>query len=150
MPSAADKLLVIAKVARQVSPGDEVATNCPLIRVLLVEDRPGDAAEIRQMLGRSDQFAFSVHHVEDMESALDELRERRFEVALVDPHVAGSRGPQSLQQLCAEAPDMPLIVTTEVHSETEAIEAMRAQERRSTSPRGCSPDWETWKQPSAR
>ena len=63
-----------------------------IIKVLLVEDNPGDARLIREMLKEAGAAQFEVAHVERLDEALKRLGEEAFDVMLLDLNLLDSQG----------------------------------------------------------
>jgi diguanylate cyclase (GGDEF)-like protein/PAS domain S-box-containing protein len=97
------------------------------IKVLMVEDDPGDARLIRTLLGRTALKPLQVTVADRVTRAVELLREEKVDVALLDVSLPDSR-PGSLDGLArikAEAPDLPLILLTGIDDEELAVRAVR-------------------------
>lgn len=85
----------------------------PRRRVLLVEDGPGDARLIREMLGEAEDVAFDVQGVDRLAAALAHLnRTRAVDVVLLDLGLPDSDGLDTFRAVRAAAPWVLLVVLT--------------------------------------
>jgi len=82
------------------------------VRVLLVEDNPGDARLVQSMLSRQGTPAILLAHVERLSSALDRLKAGDIDIALLDLHLPDAAGLEVFYRVHAAAPDLPIIVLT--------------------------------------
>ncbi len=100
-------------------------TPAKAIRVLLVENNPGDARVILDMLRDvSDQF--HLHRVDDLEAALQQLEGASVDVILLDLELAGSQGLDTLERTRRGAGTQPIIVLSGLDDEAMALEAIRS------------------------
>jgi pilus assembly protein CpaE len=96
------------------------------LKVLLVEDNPGDARLVQEMLADAEAFSFQVTCADTLLAALDTLANRTFDVALVDLSLPDSHGLECFTTIKAHAPGMPVVVLTGLDSETMAVDAMQS------------------------
>lgn len=84
------------------------------IRVLLVEDNPGDARLIREMLAGSAYFGavYQLFSVDTLAAAHQICSVQEFEVILLDLNLPDSTGLQALESLNEVLPLVPIIVLT--------------------------------------
>jgi len=95
------------------------------VRALLIEDNPGDARLIREMLSEVGQGRFDVRHVDRLSTALECLVDGGIDVILSDLSLPDSRGLETFAKVCAQAPQVPIIVLTGLDDEALAVEAVR-------------------------
>jgi two-component system cell cycle sensor histidine kinase/response regulator CckA len=95
------------------------------MRVLLVEDNAGDARLLREALAEVDSGGFKLIHVDRLETALSRLDEEEYSLALVDLSLPDAHGLDSVTQVHARAPRVPIIVLTGLNDEAVAIRALR-------------------------
>jgi len=98
----------------------------PDIRVLVVEDSPSDAELIRIGLSRELSAVYIVTYVETLQAGLDVLRERSFDVLLVDLNLPDSAGIETCERLSQVVPAMPIIVLTGLDNDDLALQAVQA------------------------
>jgi PAS domain S-box-containing protein len=101
------------------------------IDLLLIEDNPGDAELIREMLAEdstSNGHAahFRLAHVEQLSAGLAYLKDHQPGLTLLDLSLPDSQGFETIEQLRAGAPDVPIVVLTGLADETFALQAMQA------------------------
>jgi two-component system, cell cycle sensor histidine kinase and response regulator CckA len=95
------------------------------LSVLLVEDDPGAARFIDEMLTHEGPLPVAVTHVSRLHEALVYLRTRRFSAILLDLTLPDSKGLDTLARACAEAPEIPIVVLTGLDHEKTAADAVR-------------------------
>ncbi|HXM37543.1 MAG TPA: PAS domain S-box protein [Gemmatimonadales bacterium] len=100
------------------------ATATPPIKVLLVEDNPGDAQRIFQML-REVSDEFDLQRVDHLEAALDQLGRAAVDVVLLDLGLPDSQGLETVVRTRQRAVDKPIVVISGMDDENVAREAVR-------------------------
>jgi two-component system cell cycle sensor histidine kinase/response regulator CckA len=100
--------------------------NLEGIRVLLVEDNPGDARLLAELLSETDAGHLKLEHVERLSTALDRLPEGHFDLLLLDLSLPDEQGLNTLVRAHACAPKVPIVVLTGLDDEALAIKAVRA------------------------
>jgi Flp pilus assembly CpaE family ATPase len=96
------------------------------LRVLLVEDNPGDARLVQEMLSEAEGNRFSIQHADSLLTALDALSHREFDVALLDLSLPDCQGMQTFTSIQMHAPGLPIVVLTGLESESMALDAVRS------------------------
>jgi signal transduction histidine kinase len=96
-----------------------------LVRVLLVEDSPSDAALIEESLTQEGLGQFEFSHVETLSEAMKQLRQSAFDVALLDLTLPDISGRETFVRMRAEAPSLPIVLMTGVDDEAIGLEAVR-------------------------
>ena len=100
--------------------------NKPVKRlVLVVEDNPGDARLLQEMVSDRDAQNTEVVHVDSMSVAEAYLAERRVDVVLVDLGLPDAHGMEAVRRVRAAAPLVPLVVLTGQDDEALAAQALR-------------------------
>lgn len=95
------------------------------LKVLLVEDDPGDALLTRLFLDDvNHQGTFRVTHVRCLGDAVDHLARERSDAVLLDLGLPDARGIEALTGLLDAAPDLPLVVLSGLDDERLALEAV--------------------------
>jgi two-component system, cell cycle sensor histidine kinase and response regulator CckA len=100
--------------------------NLDGIRVLLVEDNPGDARLFTELLRKAGASHLKVAHVDRLAAALDRLNRDSFDVMLLDLSLPDVSGLDTLVRAHAEAPKIPIVVLTGHDDEALAVRAVRA------------------------
>jgi diguanylate cyclase (GGDEF)-like protein len=80
------------------------------LRLLVVEDSPGDALLLTEQLADSSLAAFEVAHVESLTEATDHLESRVSDCVLLDLSLPDVRGLDALVEVRRTAPEAPVIV----------------------------------------
>ncbi|MBW1938997.1 MAG: response regulator [Deltaproteobacteria bacterium] len=96
-----------------------------IIKVLLVEDNPGDARFIKELLSDAGRSTFEIEVVERLSSALKILAEKRFDVVLLDLSLPDSSGLETLVKTFDGASRIAIIVLTGLDDEMIAVKAVR-------------------------
>ena len=86
--------------------------NPSAVRILLVEDNPGDARLLRESLRDVESLACELTHVERLDDALRCLKTRAFDALLLDLSLPDSQGPGTVTRIAAAAPHIPIVVLT--------------------------------------
>jgi Flp pilus assembly CpaE family ATPase len=102
-------------------------TNSPAdaVRVLLIEDNPGDAGLVRAMLSESQGVEFHVEWVQALLPGMVRLGRGEIDMILLDLSLPDSQGLGSLTAVRNAAPNVPVVVLTGLADEDVAHEAVR-------------------------
>ena len=95
------------------------------IRILLVEDNPGDARLIRALLDEAHIGAYELTVAERLAEAIDRLSRQRFEAVLLDLGLPDSDGLDSVRRIREHAWEAPIIVLTGQTDAAVGIEAVK-------------------------
>ncbi|MGL5874501.1 MAG: response regulator [Xenococcaceae cyanobacterium] len=100
------------------------------IHILLVEDNPGDARLLAEILGEIPSIQFKLTQVDRLELALQSLEvdstdAENFNVIFLDLSLPDSQGLASLITLQEREPTIPIIVLTGLDDQNLAIAAMK-------------------------
>jgi signal transduction histidine kinase/DNA-binding response OmpR family regulator len=96
-----------------------------LTQILLVEDNPGDARLLREVLKEVPDCPFGLAHVEQLGEALECLREKHFDVVLLDLSLPDAQALDGLARVRDVAPSVPILVLTGLDDEEMAVNALR-------------------------
>lgn len=97
----------------------------PLLKVLLIEDNPGDVDLAREALAEGpSRVRFMLHDVARLDDALQKLAVEPADVVLLDLNLPDAEGLESLERLRKTVPDTPVVVLTGLSDEETAIEAV--------------------------
>ncbi len=97
------------------------------LNVLLVEDDPAEAELARTYLAAARRTRYTVEHVETLGAALARLRAgdaAPVDVVLLDFQLPDSAGLETFEAVHAAAPDVPVLVLTNLDDEATALEAV--------------------------
>ncbi len=95
------------------------------IQVLLVEDNPGDARLLQELLSEVTSIQVELAWVELLDKALLWLETKSCDVVILDLSLPDSQGIETLVRVKAQAPTIPIIVLTGLDDETLAISTMQ-------------------------
>jgi PAS domain S-box-containing protein len=94
------------------------------IRALLVEDVPGDARLVEEMLRGAD--GYELRCAATLAEALAALRAHRPDIVLLDLGLPDSAGVATVSAVVGADPDMPVVAITGLDDERAALEAVQA------------------------
>ncbi len=96
------------------------------INVLLVEDDPGDCRRVKLSLAKAQlPFEFVVETAESLEQGLACFSNQRFDLALLDLALPGSRGFETVDKFSKARPSIPFVVLAGLNDEEAGFEAIR-------------------------
>jgi diguanylate cyclase (GGDEF)-like protein len=93
--------------------------------VLLIEDNPGDARLIREMIAEDPEAPFDLHFADRLSNGLDFLASRPTGVVLLDLSLPDSLGLETFAKVFAHSPAVPIIVLTGTDDATVALKAVQ-------------------------
>jgi PAS domain S-box-containing protein len=82
------------------------------ISVLLIEDNPGDARLVQEMLAEAAGVQFDLQIADRLSTGLERLAEGGLDGVLLDLSLPDSHGLDTLDKVRAQAPNLPIIVLT--------------------------------------
>jgi signal transduction histidine kinase/DNA-binding response OmpR family regulator len=94
------------------------------IKVLLVEDNPGDARLLQEFLKEPPGSPFELVHVDRLSEALNSLRAEPFGVILLDLSLPDAQGLDTIGRLRGHAANVPIVVLTGLDDEEVAVAAV--------------------------
>lgn len=94
------------------------------INILLVEDNPGDARMVRELLNESAPGRFEATHMPNLKDATEQLSRQKFDAILLDLSLPDSQGMETFQKVRKLSPYLPVIVLTGLNDETVAMRAI--------------------------
>ncbi|HEY4742609.1 MAG TPA: EAL domain-containing protein [Candidatus Acidoferrales bacterium] len=97
----------------------------PIKTVLLVEDNPGDARLLREMLNEDGSRQIELRHAECMGDAEKLLAEQAVDMILLDLGLPDAQGLVVVRRARAAAPRIPLVVLTGMDDEMLATQALQ-------------------------
>lgn len=96
------------------------------VRVLLIDANTADATEMREKLADAKSVSFAAYTVGALSETFAILRDRHFDVLLIDLKTPGCDGIATLKELQALAPETPLLAMSSFYDESEALEVVRS------------------------
>ncbi len=94
-------------------------------RVLLIEDNPGDARLIQEMLSEASDISFDLECADRLSTGLAHLAAEDTDVILLDLGLPDSQGLETFTRVHAQAPEAPIVVLTGLDDVTLATRAVR-------------------------
>lgn len=96
------------------------------VRILLVEDNPGDARLLRYTLQEAQSLRFELVHAARLSDALEAIGRDGADVVLLDLSLPDAHGMETVTRMLEAAPAVPIIVLTGLADETVAVHAVQA------------------------
>ena len=96
------------------------------VRIVLVEDSPGDARLLRETLRDAGSLRWELTHTERLSGALGAVEEHGADVVLLDLSLPDAHGLDTVARMLAAAPGVPIVVLTGLSDETLALQAVQA------------------------
>jgi len=95
------------------------------VKILLVEDNPGDARLTKELLKEVDTEQFEVVHANRLIAAIDLLKSSAVDAVLLDLGLPDSNGIDTFSTLHASAPRIPIVVLSGVTDESVALKTVQ-------------------------
>ncbi|MCQ4574326.1 MAG: EAL domain-containing protein [Candidatus Brocadiales bacterium] len=95
------------------------------INVLLIEDNPGDARLVKEMLAEARDEPFKLEWVGRLSGGLERLEKGEINLVLLDLGLPDSVGLDTFRGVHEKAPELPIVVFSGSNDETMAIEAVK-------------------------
>jgi diguanylate cyclase (GGDEF)-like protein/PAS domain S-box-containing protein len=99
--------------------------NKTSIKILLVEDNPGDARLLREMLSQQDALDIELTHVSSMSGAENHIATDAVDIILLDLGLPDVQGLGAVRRARAAASHVPLVVLTGLHDEALAAQVLQ-------------------------
>jgi DNA-binding response OmpR family regulator len=97
-----------------------------MINVLMIEDNPGDARRIRELLRDETGSPIALAHADRLSAGVDYLNANGADLILLDLSLPDSKGFDTFTMLRAKTKELPLILLTGLDDEDLAVRAVRA------------------------
>ncbi|HEX7588022.1 MAG TPA: diguanylate cyclase [Anaerolineae bacterium] len=95
------------------------------IKILHVEDNPGDIRLVRELLHDVSADEFSLVDVERLADALTSLASRNYDVILLDLSLPDSQGLETVRQIREAAARVPIVIMSGHNDANTAVEALK-------------------------
>ena len=96
------------------------------LKLLLIEDNPGDAVLIRSLLAETtNSHLLDLVHVETLRAGITRLGEEPFDAVIADLDLPDSKGIDTLQRLVAAGTEIPIVVMTHCDDEPAGVEMVK-------------------------
>jgi DNA-binding response OmpR family regulator len=94
------------------------------IKILLVEDNPGDARSILEMLNENDNPHYDIYQTSRLDDGIKILVKDHFDLILLDLCLPDSEGLDTFNIMKYNSPDLPIIVLTGLKEDIFAVSAV--------------------------
>ncbi|HEV3279478.1 MAG TPA: response regulator [Terriglobia bacterium] len=94
------------------------------IRVLLIEDNPGDAKLVSMMLSQAKGASFHLETRDRLDTGLERLAQGGLDALLLDLSLPDSHGFETFDRAHAAAPSLPVVLLSSLDDETIALRAV--------------------------
>ncbi len=95
-----------------------------VLKVLLIEDNPGDVRLIQELLKGTKIQQFHVEHVDHLSSGLERLAQGDIDIILLDLFLPDSNGLNSFVKINKLSPHIPIVVLTGLDDDGVALQAV--------------------------
>jgi len=98
-----------------------------IIRILLIEDSVSVVNHIQEILTKANSHDFEAEssYVDRISVGLEYLAENEVDVILLDLMLPDSQGTDTLMKICAQVPEVPIVVLTGLRDEILAMEIIK-------------------------
>jgi len=94
-------------------------------RILLVEDNPGDALLIEEIVSDVSEQGWELEWVDRISTAAEKLEEEEFDIILLDLFLPDSKGVGTFRKVSDLAPDIPIILLSGLDDQKVALETVQ-------------------------
>jgi len=96
-----------------------------IIKVLLIEDNPGDVRFIKEMLSEVQGVNYNLCYEGQLQTGMTHISKDGADVVLLDLGLPDSQGLDTFSKLYIHAKDVPIVVLTGLGDETTALNAVQ-------------------------
>lgn len=97
-----------------------------LIHLLLIEDNPGDARLLREILADEGAANFKLTHADRLAEGFQCLADGAVDIVLLDLSLPDAQGLDTFLKTQAQAPELPIVVLSGLADETLAVKAVQS------------------------
>jgi len=95
------------------------------LRILMVEDNPGDVRLVKETLTQDQRWPFELHSEGRLAAGLERLQAERFDLVLLDLGLPDAKGIATFQDVQRHAPAVPVVVLTGSDDQEVAVQAIQ-------------------------
>ena len=95
------------------------------LKIMLVEDNPGDVRLVQMMLRDQGDSYFELEHASSLTQGLRRLDQEDFDLILLDLGLPERQGLDTLRAVLIKAPSLPIVVLTGLDNETIGLQALQ-------------------------
>jgi PAS domain S-box-containing protein len=96
------------------------------LKVLLIEDNPGDVRLIREMLTETRDIVFHLESADSLSAGLEQLAKAQIDLILLDLTLPDSHGIETFHNAYAQASGVPIVILSGSDDEELAMSAVQA------------------------
>ena len=96
----------------------------PNIRILVVDDNPGDADLVEEYLHETKEFRFEIVHVEQLSEAVRRVATEAFDLVLLDMGLPDSQGIGTFKRMHQACVTVPIVVLTGLDDDQAGLDAV--------------------------
>jgi sigma-B regulation protein RsbU (phosphoserine phosphatase) len=96
-----------------------------VVRILLVEDNPGDARLVKEALSETEKIKTEIEHVDRIQELERVFSPEKFDIIILDLSLPDASGLESVNKTSMIAPETAMIVLTGLDDEDLAIKAVQ-------------------------
>ena len=100
--------------------------TAPQLRILLIEDNPGDARLMQEYLSEPSEVVFILEHTESLGEGLERLSQPGIDVVLLDLSLPDASGIETFNRVQKHAPQVPIIVLSGQDDEALAMKTVNS------------------------
>jgi two-component system, NarL family, sensor histidine kinase UhpB len=105
---------------------ENITVTTKTLRLLLVEDNPGEAWLMRKALADAPEPGWRLEVGGTVAEGVEALHRYEFDVVLLDLHLPDGDGLETLAKIRAHAPDLPIVILSGSDDHNLALEAVQA------------------------
>ncbi len=102
-----------------------MSTKETVIKILLIEDNPGDYLILKKMLKETEYTTFKLTHSLKLKDGLQILQNNKFDVIILDLNLPDSEGLDTFLQILSKHPELPIIILTGLSDEEMGVNAVK-------------------------
>lgn len=99
--------------------------NSQCIKVLLIEDNPGDIRLIKELFSECVPSSFDLRSAESLANSFEILDREEIDIILLDLSLPDSQGFETFTRVHDQTPEIPIIILTGFDDDSLAIKAVR-------------------------
>lgn len=99
--------------------------NTKPVKILVIEDNPGDIRLIREFLINDQEERFEIECVSTLKEGLKQIKKGGFDEILLDMSLPDSRGLKTLEKILTVAPEYPIVILTGFDNEALGATAVQ-------------------------
>lgn len=100
-------------------------TNADITRVLLIDNNPADIRLVRESFSELKDVLFLINDTNSITTAVHQVSEQHFDIIILELSLPDSIGIETLHHMHSRAPNIPIIVLTNLDDDELALTAMR-------------------------